>query len=101
MGRSRSVKGPYIDKTGKPLLENGGTLLLQGNAGTEGFTGPGHNGDIITDKKGETWMLYHAFRKENDKKGRVMLLDKVEWEDGWPVMKGGVPSITPQPAPSF
>ena len=101
VGRSKNIKGPYIDKAGKPLLENGGTLVLKGNTGKEGFTGPGHNGDIITDKKGQTWMLYHAFRKENDKKGRVMLLDKIDWVDGWPVIKGGEPGLEAQEAPVF
>ncbi len=35
VARSATFKGPYIDKEGKPLLENGGTLLLQKDAGTE------------------------------------------------------------------
>lgn len=101
VGRSTSIKGPYVDKAGVPLLNNGGTMLLKANTGEEGFLGPGHNGDIITDKNGDTWMLYHAFHKKNDKRGRVMLLDKIEWVDGWPVIKGAAPSVGPQPAPVF
>ncbi|WP_343701945.1 family 43 glycosylhydrolase [Chitinophaga sp.] len=101
VGRSTSLKGPYVDKAGKPLLENGGTLLLQGNKGDARFTGPGHNGDIITDKAGQTWMLYHAFRREDDKRGRVMLLDKIEWVDGWPEIKNAQPSLEAQAAPVF
>jgi arabinan endo-1,5-alpha-L-arabinosidase len=101
VGRSTSLKGPYLDRSGKPLLENGGTLLLEANPGAQGFAGPGHNGDIISDKKGDTWMLYHAFRKENDRKGRVMLLDKISWENGWPVISQTVPSLEESPAPVF
>ena len=80
------------------MLENGGTLLLQGNAGNDGFVGPGHNGDIFTDKAGETWMLYHAFDKKNPA-GRKMLLDKIAWEDEWPVMQNNDPTFTKQKGP--
>lgn len=101
VGRATEFKGPYLDKNGKPLTENGGTLLLTKNTGTNGFTGPGHNGDIITDKKGQTWMLYHAFRKDNPKTGRVMLLDKINWENDWPVMENMQPSLEVKAGPVF
>jgi arabinan endo-1,5-alpha-L-arabinosidase len=101
VGRSKKFKGPYLDKDGKPLLQNGGTLLLQKNEGAEGFIGPGHNGDLVTDKKGQTWMVYHAFDKQNPAKGRVMLLDKIDWVDGWPVMAGVQPSVNAQAGPVF
>lgn len=99
-GRATHFKGPYIDKEGKPLLENGGTLLLQKNAGEEGFIGPGHNGDIVTDKAGQTWMIYHAFDKKEPTR-RVMLIDKINWKDGWPVIDGAQPSIQTQKGPVF
>ena len=35
--------------------------------------------------------------KINSSPGRLMLMDKVSWRNGWPVV--GVPSDTPQPAP--
>jgi arabinan endo-1,5-alpha-L-arabinosidase len=100
VGRATSLKGPYLDREGKPLLENGGTLLLQAGDGNV-FAGPGHNGDIITDKAGQTWMVYHAYRKENDRKGRVMLLDKITWENGWPLIVHAAPGVEAQPAPVF
>lgn len=100
VARATSFKGPYTDKDGKSLLENGGALLLQGNDGGEGFVGPGHNGDIFTDKAGDTWMLYHAFDKQNPA-GRKMLLDKIEWKDEWPVMQNSQPTFTKQKAPVF
>lgn len=98
--RSASFKGPYIDKEGKRLLENGGTLLLQKDAGEDGFIGPGHNGDIVTDKAGKTWMIYHAFDKKNPSR-RVMLLDKIDWKDGWPVIENSQASFTPHERPVF
>ncbi len=100
IGRSLRFKGPYIDKEGKPLLENGGTLLLQKNSGMEGFIGPGHNGDIVTDKAGQTWMIYHAFDKKEPTR-RVMLLDKINWKDGWPVIDAAQPGVQLQNGPVF
>lgn len=100
VAKSAAFKGPYTDKEGKALLENGGTLLLQKNAGTEGFVGPGHNGDIVTDKAGQTWMIYHAFNKKQTA-GRVMLLDKIEWKEGWPVIDKSEPGLEPHAGPVF
>ena len=31
VGRSKQVAGPYLDKEGKPMLQGGGTLLLEGD----------------------------------------------------------------------
>jgi arabinan endo-1,5-alpha-L-arabinosidase len=101
VARATSFKGPYIDKDGKPLLENGGNLLLQANGGTLGFVGTGHNGDIFTDDNGDTWMLYHAFDKVLSNK-RVLLLDKITWgADGWPTVAGSEPTYTQQKGPVF
>lgn len=101
VARSPAFKGPYKDKEGKPLLENGGTLLLQKNPGDEGFTGPGHNGDIVTDEAGQTWMIYHAYEKKQPATGRVMLLDKIEWKEGWPVINKSQPGLAPHAGPVF
>ncbi len=100
VGRATSLQGPYTDKDGKTLIEDGGSLLLQGNAGKNGFTGPGHNGDIITDENGDTWMLYHAFDKELGYK-RMMLLDKIEWIADWPYLLNNEPSFTLHKGPVF
>ncbi|WP_211316334.1 family 43 glycosylhydrolase [Niabella yanshanensis] len=95
VGRSRNLMGPYIDKAGKNLTERGaGTLVLQRNSQ---FSGPGHNARLITDKKKQDWMLYHAMDVEramiNTVNQRALLLDKVNWDaDGWPVVNDGTPS---------
>ena len=35
--------------------------------------------------------------KMNSQPGRLMMMDKIEWQDGWPVV--GVPSDRPRPGP--
>ncbi|WP_286767931.1 family 43 glycosylhydrolase [Sphingobacterium sp. UBA865] len=51
VGRSRHLKGPYVDQEGRNLTQRGsGTLLLKGN---DQFVGTGHTSRIITDDKGK------------------------------------------------
>ena len=97
--RSRSATGPFEtleQATGKPhsiILEKRGYWIA-----------PGHN-SVVTDALGQDWIVYHAVdaRKPRDKPSdeintrRVMLIDRIEWRNGWPVIDG--PSGTPMPAP--
>ncbi len=56
MGRSTSITGPYFDKNGVDMVNNGGTLFLQG---TGKFTGPGHF--AILNEGGQQWFSYHYY----------------------------------------
>ena len=97
VGRSKKLAGPYVDRQGGRMLDNHYETVIKGN---DRWKGPGHNSEIITDKEGDTWLLYHAYDALDPEKGRVMLLDKLLWdEEGWPYVKGGTPSTTPQDAP--
>src|SRR5690606_11479308 len=58
VGRSKSLRGPYLDKNDRDLKSRGnGTILLQGN---EKFVGVGHGSRIITDDNNSDWILYHG-----------------------------------------
>ena len=37
-------------------------------------------------------MLYHAVKTDSPR-GRKLLLDRIEWIDGWPTVAGGKPSV--------
>ncbi|ADU29312.1 family 43 glycosylhydrolase [Evansella cellulosilytica] len=100
IGRSDSLKGPYVDKNGSDIIRSTGTLILQEG---EQFVGPGHNA-IVTDEAGQDWMIYHAIDKDEAWIGsgvtrRPLMLDKVIWEDGWPTIEGGVPGEGVQEGP--
>jgi len=58
----------------------------------EQFVGTGHNSEIVQDKEGDDWILYHAVSVANPK-GRVLMLDRVLWQDDWPYVEGATPSI--------
>ena len=85
VGRADSIVGPYYDRQGKPMMESPGTLLLQGNGLV---VGPGHNSEIITDDDGVDWILFHGYQRSDPGAGRVVFLNKIDWEDGWPFIKG-------------
>ncbi|QGQ19298.1 family 43 glycosylhydrolase [Cellulomonas sp. JZ18] len=106
VGRSASLTGPYVDRDGVPLLQSraGGTPVLVQNGNR--WVGAGHNA-LVTDLTGQDWVVYHAIDREDPYldgtdgvNERPMLLDRLDWVDGWPVVRGGVgPSEGPQPGP--
>ena len=73
VGRSKKVWGPYKDKTGKPMLKNGYSLVIGAN---DHFVGNGHGSQIIRDDAGQDY-------------------------EGWPYVEGGSPSYETQKAPVF
>lgn len=85
VGRADNLFGPYYDRQGKSMLESTGTLLIQGNAFV---VGPGHNAELITDEEGIDWMLYHGYQRSSIDSGRVVFLDRIDWENGWPLIQG-------------
>ena len=88
VGRSKDLLGPYVDKEGNRMLDNCHEILIHKS---DSFVGTGHNSEIVSDKDGNDWVLYHAVSVENPD-GRVLMLDRVDWQGGWPVVAGDVPS---------
>ena len=100
VARSRSPTGPF-----ETLEEARGvphSLML---FKSERWLAPGHN-SIVTDQAGDTWIVYHAIdvhrprqRQEDEiNSRRILLIDKIQWRDGWPFV--GTPSDEPQTAPA-
>ena len=94
VGRSQDLLGPYLDKSGKDMINNAWELVLEGDG--QKFFGPGHNSIIVQDDAGTDWMIYHSYVKENGEVGgRLGMLDRVLWtEDGWHYIKNCVPSTS-------
>ena len=95
VARSKSPTGPFEvyckEKEGDlAILEAGGRWVA-----------PGHNA-IITDDEGTDWIVYHAIDKndwwvypeEKREDKRIVLIDPIEWNNGWPEVKGHIPSDT-------
>lgn len=89
VGRSRDLFGPYINKEGKSMMDNQHEIVIQKN---DKFVGTGHNSEIVQDKKGRNWIFYHAVSVDNPR-GRVLMIDQIRWENDWPYIEGGTPSL--------
>lgn len=81
VGRSRSVTGPYVDQSGQPMREGGGSLVL-GSRGP--FVGPGQVG--VFEAEGSEWISVHFY--DRTRMGRPALaIRALTWSDeGWPVV---------------
>jgi arabinan endo-1,5-alpha-L-arabinosidase len=78
VGRSKSVTGPYVDETGTPILEGGGTPLLAAN---KRWLGPGGE-SILHQADGSDLIVFHAYDATT---GRPALqISSIVWRDGWP-----------------
>jgi len=78
-GRSREVTGPYVDATGRLMVEGGGSIVIEGDARFKAY---GHNAFLREGKR--DYLVYHAYDIDND--GRPTLrISPIHWtRDGWP-----------------
>jgi len=90
VGRSKNLFGPYVDKKGQLLLNNHYEVVLQRN---ERVAGPGHNAEIVTDDAGTDFLIYHGFKTDKPRDGRVVYMDRIDWVDSWPYIQGSTPSV--------
>ncbi len=107
VGRSEDILGPYVDREGFSLLQGqvGGTPVISMNGNR--WVGLGHN-SVFQDFDGQWWTVYHAvdrndpyFEGATGFTKRPVLLDPIDWIDGWPTVRGGLwASDTAQPAPA-
>ena len=79
VGRSRDVRGPYLDAAGGKMLDGGGTLVI----GSEGrYVGPGHAS--VFRKGGREWLACHFYDKEMEGRPYLRVLP-LRWSNkDWP-----------------
>lgn len=79
VGRSKSITGPYLDRSGKDMKHGGGTLVAKGN---EEWAAVGHNSAYTFN--GTDYLVSHAY--ENTEEGHSRLwIEEIKWsDDGWP-----------------
>jgi arabinan endo-1,5-alpha-L-arabinosidase len=94
-GRSASPLGPFTDRDGISLVTSrvGGSIVVTPNGNT--WVGTGHNA-VVTDLAGQDWLVYHAIDRRDPYldepfgiNQRPMLLDRLDWVDGWPTVRAG------------
>lgn len=87
VARAASPLGPFTKK-GAPILASKGA-----------WAGPGH-GSVVIGPSGDWVHVYHAWvaGKVLQPPGRLALVDRIQWDSGWPLMRGA-PSSRSQPLP--
>ncbi len=115
VGRSKNLAGPFLTSSGHdlinynnmwwvPVVDNIKGVIIESN---DNIAGPGHNAQIITDDRGDDWFVYHAILKSNPNlpggaTRRPLFIDRIDWEDGWPVINAGMgPSYEERQQPFF
>jgi Beta-xylosidase len=79
VGRSEKITGPYVDKSGVPMVKGGGTPVVTGDSAN--WHGVGHNSVYTFD--GKDYIIYHGYDAKDN--GRPKLVVKtLTWENGWP-----------------
>lgn len=77
VARAKDLLGPWEKNPNNPIV-----------ADNEIWKCPGH-GTVVSDENGNDYLMYHAYHADDFVYvGRQAVLDKIEWKDGWPVIKG-------------
>jgi arabinan endo-1,5-alpha-L-arabinosidase len=77
VGRSRKIEGPYVDGTGRSMMDGGGTRICWP---TTEWRGPGHEA-VLADRGGD-YLIFHAYSAVT---GRPSLhISTIVWRNGWP-----------------
>lgn len=96
VGRSASLTGTFVDRNGAPMLEGNATVVMSSASG-DVLYGPGHNAEIITDRRGQDYIFYHCHCSTLSSSGddRYGCLQRIYWDaDGWPYVTGAKPART-------
>ncbi|MBV1937037.1 arabinan endo-1,5-alpha-L-arabinosidase [Streptomyces sp. BV286] len=79
VGRATSVTGPYHDKNGVAMTNNGGTPVLESHGR---YIGPGGQ-SILADSDGDL-IVYHYYDGQDNGTPRLGI-NLLNWSSGWPV----------------
>jgi arabinan endo-1,5-alpha-L-arabinosidase len=95
VARAKNATGPFQRLSEVQGKESSAILVKN-----ETWLAPGHN-SVITDDAGQDWIIYHAIARDAALKsnGRIMLIDRLQYKDGWPFIETQSPGIQSQPVP--
>lgn len=101
VGKSNSVKGPYIDSLKRDLKEEyRGDDVLLANQNTA--TGVGHS-NIFMDDNGQEWIFYHGYDQtgRGNPNTRILFCDKIIYDKStqMPYVEGHTPKYGKQTGP--
>jgi len=81
-GRSKDVRGPYLDKEGQKMTHGGGSFIIGGDG--ERYAAIGHNSAYTFN--GQDYLIAHAYDLSDEGRSKLMILE-IEWdENNWPIV---------------
>jgi len=81
VGRSKKVKGPFLDKEGLSMAKGGGSIVLQGDSL---WYGVGHNSAYTFD--GSDYLVFHGYDAKDNARPKLRI-ERMTWDKGkWPVV---------------
>lgn len=78
VGRSKDIRGPYMDKNGKNMLQGSGEIVVKGNTR---FPGVGHCS--VYEFSGKDYIFFHGYDMEDNGNSKL-LIREINWDNGWP-----------------
>lgn len=82
VGRSKDVRGPYLDKSETAMYAGGGELIA---GATDKYAGIGHCS--VYDFDGRTYFVAHGYDKEDEGRSKLVI-EEIKWdENGWPSLE--------------
>jgi arabinan endo-1,5-alpha-L-arabinosidase len=81
VGRSSTPQGPFVDMSGTPMLQGGGTILME--SGTS-WTAPG-GATVLVDPVAGSLIAYHALSAYANYQD-YLFVDSLTWPNDWPVI---------------
>lgn len=94
VGRSQTIGGTFYSKDGNPIAGNyaPAAILQCDKVNGEVFYGTGHCGEILVDKEGKTYMVYHSWWMIHSDERKPMLQELLWDDEDWPYFEGGKPA---------
>jgi arabinan endo-1,5-alpha-L-arabinosidase len=80
VGRSTSPHGPFVDQLGTPMMQGGGTVLLQGNGS---WNAPGGGTAYLDKDSGDGMLIFHS-QNLQQKGTPYVWLKSLTWTNDWP-----------------
>lgn len=79
VGRSKDIRGPYLDKDGQRMVRGGGTVIATGDS--ENWAAVGHCAAYTFD--GKDYLAFHAYDRKDRGKPKLRVRE-IQWTNGWP-----------------
>jgi len=84
VGRSKQIRGPYLDRAGEFMTYGGGSMVVEDFGTSQRWAAGGHNGAYTFD--GKDYLVFHAYDR-NDEGRSKLVIQEIEWDaHGWPTV---------------